>query len=174
MRANPFAVSCFSDRHPVSEIGLNLTDLEWRWATFEELSNADLYAVLKLRVDVFVTEQACAYSEIDGLDDKARHLLVKQDHVLAGYLRLFPPDDTGSVVLGRIVVADNYRSRRLGGRLLEVGLAEARRLYPGCKVRLSAQSHLRKFYGRLGFVVASGEYLEDGIPHVEMHNDNAS
>ena len=33
---------------------------------FSELTNDELYAVLKLRVDVFVVEQKCAYPDLDG------------------------------------------------------------------------------------------------------------
>lgn len=33
---------------------------------------------------------------------------------------------------------------------------------------LSAQVQATRFYERLGFVVISGEYLDAGIPHVEM------
>ena len=35
-------------------------------------------------------------------------------------------------------------------------------------VRLSAQSHLQHFYQSFGFVPASSQYIEDGIPHLEM------
>ncbi len=171
MKANPSAASSSSDRFTVGETEPDLTGFEWRWAAFDALSNTDLYAVLKLRVDVFVVEQKCAYPEIDGQDETALHLLATENGVLAGYLRLIPPDKKNEVALGRIVVAEDYRSRRLGGRLLEVGLLEARRIYPGCSVKLSAQAHLQKFYGRLGFVSVSGEYLEDGIPHVDMLYD---
>ena len=37
-------------------------------ARFSELDTATLYALLKLRVDVFVVEQECPYPELDGRD----------------------------------------------------------------------------------------------------------
>ncbi|HZN79124.1 MAG TPA: GNAT family N-acetyltransferase, partial [Mycobacterium sp.] len=36
------------------------------WA--KDLDAATLYELLKLRVEVFVVEQACAYPELDGRD----------------------------------------------------------------------------------------------------------
>ena len=36
------------------------------WA--KDLDTATLYELLKLRVEVFVVEQACAYPELDGRD----------------------------------------------------------------------------------------------------------
>ncbi len=43
--------------------------------------------------------------------------------------------------------------------------------FPDAPVFLSAQSHLQRFYGSFGFKPVSGEYLEDGIPHVDMVKD---
>jgi len=39
------------------------------------LNTTTLYALLRLRVDVFVVEQQCAYPELDGrdLEPRARH-----------------------------------------------------------------------------------------------------
>ena len=33
---------------------------------------------------------------------------------------------------------------------------------------LSAQTYLKRFYNNLGFNEVGEEYLEDGIPHIEM------
>jgi ElaA protein len=41
-------------------------------------------------------------------------------------------------------------------------------VYPGEPIEISAQSHLQKFYGTLGFERVSEEYPEDGILHVDM------
>lgn len=47
-----------------------------------------------------------------------------------------------------------------------IAFAQAR--FPGSPLELGGQSHLQKFYASFGFVAISGEYLEDGIPHVDM------
>lgn len=143
------------------------------WHAFDALSPARLYALLKLRVDVFVVEQACPYPEIDGRDAEARHFLLESgDGDLAAYLRLFAPrtgDLTGDVArLGRIVTAPGWRGCGLGDYLMRAGLAECARLFPGHAVELSAQAHLQRFYAAHGFHCVSDIYPEDGIPHVDM------
>ena len=40
---------------------------------FSELTNEELYDILRLRVNVFVVEQECPYPEIDGNDSCAYH-----------------------------------------------------------------------------------------------------
>jgi hypothetical protein len=57
-----------------------------------EFSASELYAMLKMRVDVFVVEQKCPYPELDGKDPDALHLrLLSGDALLASArIRLFP------------------------------------------------------------------------------------
>ncbi|NBN63398.1 GNAT family N-acetyltransferase [Microvirga tunisiensis] len=145
-----------------------------RWRAFDALTVHELHAILKLRGDVFVVEQACAFVEIDGLDPKAEHLsLVTEDGVLAGYLRFFAPGVLGEaeVRLGRIVVAPAFRGLRLGDRLMREGLQRAADRHPARPVVLSAQAHLERFYASHGFCPYGETYLEDGIPHVHMRRD---
>ncbi|ADZ69807.1 GNAT family N-acetyltransferase [Polymorphum gilvum] len=140
------------------------------WRRFDQLSVAELHALLKLRVDVFVVEQACPYREIDGLDPQAEHYLLRDaDGALAGCLRLFAPGVNGPQArLGRIVVAPQRRGLKLGHQLVAEGIARARALHPGCAIALSAQAHLEDFYAGHGFAAVSPPYLEDGIAHVDM------
>ena len=42
---------------------------------FGKLTLSELHDILKIRVDVFVVEQACAYPEIDGLDKQCHHVV---------------------------------------------------------------------------------------------------
>lgn len=148
--------------------------LEARWLDFDAFDTATLHDVLKLRLDVFVVEQACPYPEIDGRDPLARHLLLTRsgDGALAAYLRLFapeaPPRGDGFCHLGRIVTAPGWRGTGLGGRLLALGIEECERAHPRAGIRLSAQAHLEAFYGRFGFLAVSDVYDEDGIPHIDM------
>lgn len=57
---------------------------------FSELTNDELYAVLKLRVDVFVVEQKCAYPDLDGKDPDALHVFLSDEDGIAAYLRVLP------------------------------------------------------------------------------------
>lgn len=152
------------------------------WAEMDELTPRQLHDVLRLRVDIFVVEQACPYPEIDGRDPQARHLLVSApsessegDAELAACLRLLRPQAPGEPLrIGRIVVAPAWRGTGLGDYLMRAALAEARRIAPNHPQALSAQAHLTAFYAGHGFSPVSETYLEDGIPHVDMLRDPAS
>lgn len=54
--------------------------MEWHILRFSELDTYTLYALLQLRVDVFVVEQNCPYPELDEKDlhPETRHILLKK------------------------------------------------------------------------------------------------
>jgi hypothetical protein len=43
----------------------------WKWKSFAELDTRELYALLRLRAEVFVVEQICPYLDPDGFDQSA-------------------------------------------------------------------------------------------------------
>lgn len=147
---------------------MNASLLTSHWAEIDDLAPRALYAMLKLRVDVFVVEQTCPYPEIDGKDIGAFHLRILDGDTLAAALRVPPPEGEKSVKIGRVVVAPAYRGYKLSQRLMMEAIAFAQARFPGSPLELGGQSHLQKFYASFGFVAISGEYLEDGIPHVDM------
>jgi ElaA protein len=133
-----------------------------------DLSTAMVYALLRLRVEVFVVEQACPYQELDGhdLDLTTRHYWLAPDRAIQqplATLRLLEPTD-GQFRIGRVCVA--RQARRQGGirRLLEAALGEI----GDASVKLDAQRHCVELYRGFGFVVDGEEFTEDGIPHVPM------
>ncbi|UPA25777.1 GNAT family N-acetyltransferase [Shinella oryzae] len=133
----------------------------------EAFSALELYALLKLRVDVFVVEQACAYPELDGKDADALHLRLLIDGETAAYARLVKPEDDFPRI-GRVIVAPDHRGSGLGSVLMRAAIDACGTHFPGQPIALSAQSHLEPFYRSLGFVPTSAEYVEDSIPHVDM------
>ena len=145
--------------------------MTWRWATFDNLTLAELYDLMRLRQEVFVVEQNCPYLDADGYDDKARHLLGRAgDGQLIACLRLFAPGvkSPHDACIGRVCTALSARGSGLGRALMTRGIVEAERLWPDQGLRVSAQHYLLRFYESLGFVVKGEIYDEDGIPHVEM------
>jgi len=148
------------------------------WHRWPELTPDRLYAFLKLRSDIFVVEQNCVFSEMDGIDPHCEHLLATgADGELQAYLRLVPPGvkrpHSGSPAasgpaIGRVVVAAAHRGSGLGRRIMLESLRHCEALYPGLPVSLSGQQHLEAFYASLGFVTQRPAYLEDGIWHVDM------
>lgn len=131
----------------------------------------DAYALLQLRADAFVLEQASFYRDIDGRDFEARHLRALAGGRLAAALRLFPPSDGAAARIGRLVVAPSFRGRGFATRLMDEALAEHVRASGRAAIDLSAQTHLQGFYAGFGFRPTSDAYDEDGILHVDMRRD---
>lgn len=142
--------------------------MELKIKSFEELTNRELYALLKLRVDVFVVEQHCAYPDLDGMDNKALHVFFEEDGELLAYMRILPEGEHygDAVMIGRVIAA--RRGVGLGARILAAGIEAARSLLGARRIRLEAQSYAQGFYEKAGFARCSDEFDEDGIPHVEM------
>jgi ElaA protein len=147
--------------------------INFNWYSFSELTAEQLYAVLILRSDVFVVEQNCAYSDPDGKDIGALHLLGMEKGSLVAYLRLFPPVDTENhIIFGRVVTAKSARIKGYGKKLMQELLIYCDTHFPGIGIKCSAQNYLTRFYEKFGFKVYGKVYEEDGIPHIEMRNDS--
>jgi ElaA protein len=145
--------------------------IEWICKHHSDLGKEQLYALLKLRSEVFVVEQKCAYPDLDGqdLDGDTHHLMGWDNDQLVAYLRLLDPQSQGGdVVIGRVVTAPAGRGKGLGHKMMEQALKQAEKHWPQVPIYLSAQAHLQGYYGKYGFVVAGEEYLEDDIPHIGM------
>lgn len=149
-----------------------MKNLNWSSKKFSQLNNDELYSLIKLRIDIFVVEQSCAYAELDDKDRdaNARHVLAHKDSELIAYARLLPPGPgyAGSRI-GRFAVRADVRRRGLGSELLQTCIAQATTLWPGEGISISAQAYLREFYQQFGFEPVSESYIEDGIPHIDMH-----
>ncbi|MBS9461310.1 GNAT family N-acetyltransferase [Flagellimonas sp. 389] len=137
--------------------------------TFNELSNKELYDIMRLRSEVFVVEQNCIYQDLDDKDQKALHVFGKKDEKIVAYTRIFKPGDYfDATSIGRVVVAKEERKYGYGKLIMEASLAEISKRFSDVAVELSAQTYLVKFYTDLGFASYGEEYLEDGIPHIRM------
>jgi ElaA protein len=147
--------------------------IDWQWTPFNDLTPAQLYAMLALRQQVFVLEQTCLYPDIDGLDPDAHHLLgwhtVDGKRELAATLRCLAPGvKYDEMSLGRVVTSPSTRGSGMGHQLIAEGISRAEALHPGHGIRIGAQAHLERFYGGYGFVTVTAPYDEDGILHVDM------
>lgn len=145
--------------------------IRWQDLHHSELTVPELYALLKLRSEVFVVEQTCIYLDIDGDDlvGENRHLLGWKGDELVAYARILVSDETVEpVTIGRVIVSPAVRGERLGYQLMERALDSCQQRWPDRAVYLGAQAHLRDFYAHFGFVTVTDVYDEDGIPHVGM------
>ena len=142
--------------------------MSWELKRFDDLTNKELYDVLRLRVDVFVVEQNCPYPEIDGKDPQSLHLMYWENGDLVAYARILPPGlsyDEASI--GRVIVAESHRGTGLGYELLDRSIKASLAEY-NQPIKIGAQAYLEKYYGAAGFVTVSDVYLEDDIPHIDM------
>ncbi|OLQ85397.1 GNAT family N-acetyltransferase [Vibrio panuliri] len=148
--------------------------INWMLVPFAQLTNHELYQLLKLRVDVFVVEQTCPYPELDDKDtfDGVYHLLGYQNDQLVACSRLLPKGVSyPSVSIGRVATLATARGNGLGHQLLDQAITECERLWPNEKIEIGAQQHLLAFYQQHGFKQTSTMYLEDGIPHIDMQRE---
>jgi len=137
-----------------------------RVARFAELDGRTLFGLLRLRQDVFVVEQDCAYPDIDERDVEPAtlHLWMEDgaDGAVVACLRLL--DDVGEARIGRVCTARSARRQGLAADLI----GRAIELASGRPVVIAAQAHLADWYATLGFEVCGPEFVEDGIPHAPM------
>ncbi len=134
---------------------------------FNQLTAEELYEILRVRAEVFVVEQNCAYQDLDGVDLDAYHVYLKDNGEIVAYLRVV---DKGKrldeVSIGRVI---SLRRRcGLGSELMGLGLRVAKEKFGAEIVKVGAQVYAKPFYESVGFTQISDEYLEDGIPHIYM------
>ena len=136
---------------------------------FEEFDIWELYQIMRLRSEIFVVEQDCAYQDLDEKDYKALHIIGKKDNRVVAYTRVFGPGDYfKKASIGRVIVKKNERSHGYGQHIMEVSLKTIAERFGLVPIRISAQKQLMNFYNSLGFIERGNEYMEDGIPHIKM------
>ena len=141
----------------------------WKIKAFDGLSLKELYELLALRQEVFVIEQDCPYLDADGKDFDSHHVMGYKNSQLAAYARVVKPGISyGEISIGRIVTSPTHRKTGLGKALMKECHEFINTHFGREPIRISAQCYLERFYTELGYAATGKEYLEDGIPHMEM------
>jgi len=141
----------------------------WHLKSFEELTNSELYQILRLRSEIFVVEQDCVYQDMDDKDKIALHFFKEEVQQIIAYTRLFKPGDYyKEASIGRVVVKESKRSIGLGHLLIDRSVEQIEKTIGKVPIKIGAQVYLKQFYESHGFKKVSEEYLEDGIPHIHM------
>jgi len=121
---------------------------------------------MALRTVVFVEEQGVPLAEeIDGLDDRATHLIALDKSEVVATCRLLP--DGTTIKLGRMVVAKARRREGIAAEMLRVADQEAVRL-GGEQITLSAQTYATALYEQAGYVAYGEPFPDAGIEHIWM------
>ena len=150
-------------------INMNNLTLNWQLSSFESLNLAQLYAILRLRSEVFVVEQNCVFLDMDNKDQFSIHLMGWDGDNLVAYTRLIAPGKVYEYMsIGRVVTSPAYRNTGAGRALMNTSIEKCYELFGKGPIKIGAQLYLKKFYESLGFVKSSDVYDEDGIDHIEM------
>ena len=142
----------------------------WTCTNFSDLTNMELYKILKIRNEVFILEQDCPYQDCDERDFAAFHLCAWQNNQLVAYSRLLRPGISfpEKASIGRVLTASSARRQNLGKELMILSIRKIYTLFGRVDIAISAQYYLLNFYKSFSFFQVSEVYLEDDIPHVTM------
>ena len=128
-----------------------------------------MYAILRLRSEVFVVEQTCVFLDMDNKDQSCWHLMGWKNEKLMAYTRLVPPGIAyQEPSIGRVVTSPSARGSGIGKLLMEKSIEQAETLFGKIPIRIGAQVYLTNFYNSFGFEQSSDIYDEDGIDHIQM------
>ena len=143
--------------------------LHWTLKPFNELRPKELYAIMQLRIEVFIVEQNCVFQDADDKDHYCQHLMGWAGDELAAYARIVPPEISYTEPsIGRIITSPKHRGTGAGKALVSRAIDMLEGIHGVQPIRIGAQLYLEKFYESFGFVSEGDVYLEDGIDHIIM------
>ena len=117
----------------------------------------------RIRFAVFVDEQKVPQEiELDEHDDASLHVIAFEKENPIGTARLLPDGH-----IGRMAVLKRFRKKGAGALMLTT-LMKMAKLLGHKEIILSAQTHAVPFYRKHGFAEEGAEYIEAGIPHLNM------
>ena len=139
--------------------------LNAHWTT--DIQSKTYKDALQIRYEVFVDEQQVPKElEIDDLEEKAHHLVLYQEKQPIGTARIY---HLGNQLykIQRVAVCKNFRGTGIGSALIKE-CEQQIALLGGQKITLGAQTHALAFYEQLNYIVEGDEFMDAGIPHLEM------
>lgn len=135
--------------------------------TFSELTNEELYVLLRIRSEVFVVEQNCVYQDLDNDDQMSVHIWLTHNDKIVALCRVCPAGThMEEVSIGRVITVE--RGKGYGKRIMLEGIKAAREYFGAKRIEIEAQEYARGFYEQVGFMQSSEPFILDGIPHIKM------
>ena len=145
-----------------------MADIKWICKHFDSLTPQELYAMLRLRSEVFVLEQKCLFLDVDG-NDRCYHLMGFDGEMLVASSRLLGPNTIyEEMSIGRVVNAASHRGKGIGQQLMKKSIEQCYQLFGDGTIKIGAQLYLKRFYESFGFEQTGDIYLEDDIEHIKM------
>jgi len=135
--------------------------------TFSELTNSELYGILKARFQIFVLEQNINRQDMDEIDKEALHCFIKEnDEVIACIRAHYVDKARKEVKISRVLTL--VHGGGVGRRLMEEALIAIKQKMPHNRLFVYAQKQAVGYYKKMGFCAVSEEFTDAGIPHIEM------
>ncbi len=142
---------------------------ELKVKTFDELTNRQLYEIVRARTEIFLLEQKIICQDFDRIDYDSLHCFLEKDGEILAYLRAYRGED-GNVKIGRVLSLPHGIG--LGAKLMRLSIPEIQKRMPCQAITLHAQTHAQGFYEKFGFTAVSSVFQEENIPHVAMMREN--
>jgi ElaA protein len=140
--------------------------MKWIDKPYQELSRDELFAILKLRAEVFNDEQKSYWPDPDDQDPRAHHVWAVADGRIAAYARYFEAD--GKATFGRVLVAPEFRHQGLGKELMNHVLAGIKDNYGELEIVIHAQLYVQKMYEQFNFQPSGDVFIEAQRKHILM------
>ncbi|MGL5574956.1 MAG: GNAT family N-acetyltransferase [Sarcina sp.] len=139
---------------------------------FDNLTLNELYSIMRERVAVFAIEQNVKVEDLDYLDQKCHHVMLKENNELLAYCRIIPKGIWyDALVLSRVIVRKDKRGQDYGYRVCKEALKFIDNNLKESIVQIPSQEYAKGFYEKLGFKVIGEPYIKAGISHVEMKRE---
>ena len=134
---------------------------------FKELTTNELYELLRVRSEVFVVEQNCAYQDLDGDDQPSVHLWLTVEDKVVALARVCPAGThLKEISIGRVITTE--RGKGYGKQIMLHAIDAAVEHFGATIIDIEAQEYAKGFYERVGFRQSSDTFILDGIPHIKM------
>ena len=135
--------------------------------TFNELTVDELYALLRVRSEVFVVEQNCVYQDMDGDDRDAIHMWLTVGDKIVALARVCPAGvHLPTISIGRVITTE--RGKGYGKQIMLAAIDVAVEHFGATSIDIEAQEYAKGFYESVGFKQTSDTFMLDGIPHIKM------
>lgn len=139
--------------------------MEFKSKFFDQLTTRELYEIVRSRTEIFLLEQNIICQDFDCVDYDALHCFIEDNDRVVAYLRAYRNEE-GHIKIGRVLSL--VHGQGLGLKLMNFAMPVIAQKFGRETVHINAQSHAIGFYEKVGFVVASEEFLEENVPHVAM------
>ncbi len=139
--------------------------MEFVAKSFDELTNRELYEILKARAEVFMLEQGIICQDMDDADYESCHFFLWENQKICAYMRAFYKGEK-DVRIGRVLAINKRQG--VGSQLMKNALEYIKNNMPCEKISLNSQTQAVGFYEKFGFERIGEEFMEEGVPHIKM------